>query len=362
MDAQELIAQRDAEIQERLTKADAVAAELRNRVHDLEQKGARRGGGGDGGDLSPGAQMIASPEFLALQKAGRGTARIKIETKATLTSAIGAGLIAPDARIDPILLPRRALRVRDLLTQSRTASNAVRYVVLASRSNSAAVVSEGDTKPEQTLDFDMLTADVQVIAAWVPASKQILDDAPQLASVIDGELRYAVAYAEEGELLNGDGSGVHLYGLVPQATSYSAPFTPQAPQMLDTLLLAKAQLEASDLTATGVILNPIDWAKLQALKNSQDAYLGGGPFSPDAPTVWGMSVVSSNSMAQDKALVGDFKRAGTIFDRTETVTEVSTEHSDFFTRNLCAVRTERRLALAVVQPSALLYLDFGNIT
>ncbi len=41
--------------------------------------------------------------------------------------------------------------------------------------------------------------------------------------------------------------------------------------------------------------------------------------------------------------------------------EVSTEHADFFTRNLVAVRCEERIALAIKQAGALIYGDFGNV-
>jgi hypothetical protein len=41
--------------------------------------------------------------------------------------------------------------------------------------------------------------------------------------------------------------------------------------------------------------------------------------------------------------------------------EVSTEHADFFIRNLVAILAEQRLALAVKQAAALTYGDFGNV-
>jgi HK97 family phage major capsid protein len=66
-------------------------------------------------------------------------------------------------------------------------------------------------------------------------------------------------------------------------------------------------------------------------------------------------------MAVDKFLVGDFQRAATLYDRWTPRVEVSTEHADFFTRNLVAILAEQRLALAVKQAAALTYGDFGNV-
>ena len=57
------------------------------------------------------------------------------------------------------------------------------------------------------------------------ATKQILDDVPQLRSYIDGRLRYGLEYVEEGQLLNGGGTGTDLNGIYTRATAYAAPIT-----------------------------------------------------------------------------------------------------------------------------------------
>jgi len=364
MNVEELIAEletRDSAMALNVKELADSNAVMRTRIEKLETRSERRGGGLD--VLSIGAEFIKSAELEALRKSGRGSARVS--TKATiLASSTGAsGLVPVDARTDPVILPRRRMTVRQLLSPGRTASNAIRFVRLASRSNSAAMHSEGTTKAEQSLGFEMDTADVQTIAAWIPASKQILDDGPQLQTLIDNELRYAVAYAEEAQLLSGDGTGTSLHGLIPQATAFSAPFSVSDTQILDMLLQAKAQLAAAEIEATGVVMNPLDWAKMASLKDGEGRYIvPGGPFATYLPTIWGMDVVPTNAMTIDKFLVGDFKRAATLYDREETVVEVSTEHSDFFVRNLVAIRAEERVALTVTQPEALIYGDFGNVT
>src|SRR3546814_3383858 len=68
-----------------------------------------------------------------------------------------------------------------------------------------------------------LTATVTTIAHWVLATRQILDDVAMLQSYIDGRLRYGLAYAEELQLLNGDGTGTNLNGVYTQATTFASP-------------------------------------------------------------------------------------------------------------------------------------------
>jgi HK97 family phage major capsid protein len=60
--------------------------------------------------------------------------------------------------------------------------------------NAAATVSEssGAAKPQTNIQFDLVNSAVTTIAHYVRATKQILDDVPQLQSYIDGRLRYGL--------------------------------------------------------------------------------------------------------------------------------------------------------------------------
>ena len=107
----------------------------------------------------------------------------------------------------------------------RTASSIIEYARQTVRTLNAATVAENPSsaKPQSDIQWDITNTKVATIAHWIPASKQILADAPQLQSEIDGELRYGLEFAEEQQLLLGDGTGTNLLGLMPQATAYTAP-------------------------------------------------------------------------------------------------------------------------------------------
>lgn len=78
--------------------------------------------------------------------------------------------------------------------------------------------------------------------------------------------------------------------------------------------------------------------------------------------LFGLPVVATQAMTVDKFLVGNFRRAATLNDRWTPSVEVSTEHQDFFTKNLVAILAEERVALAVKRAAAITYGNFGNIT
>lgn len=334
------------------------------RLRDMEQKLARRGHGGDTGSVeSLGSAVVNSDEYKSLAVTQNGKARIQI--KATITTgATSGGALGPSDRTGIVAsLPRQEITFRDVLAPGSTNSTSVEYVRQTTRTSGAGTQVEGDTKGESTLAYETVNAPVRTIATLQPASKQVLDDAPMLQSVIDSELKYLLAEEEEQQILWGDGTGVNLLGIAVQATAFAAPFTVTSPTMIDNLLLAIAQLQAAKYDADFITLNPLDWARIQLLKDAEGRYLANGPFSTEkVASLWRMPIVLTQSMPVDSFLVGAGKRGAQVFDRQQATVEISTEHSDFFARNMVMLRAEERLALAVYHPGAFVVGDFGNVT
>lgn len=134
---------------------------------------------------------------------------------------IAGGPVKKRLWIPGIIMPGlRRLTIRDLLAQGRTSSNALEYVREEVFTNNADVVAEKALKPESDITFSKQTANVKTIAHWVQASRQVMDDAPMLQSYINNRLMYGLALKEEGQLLNGDGTGDNLEGLNKVATAY----------------------------------------------------------------------------------------------------------------------------------------------
>ena len=98
-------------------------------------------------------------------------------------------------------------------------------------------------KPYSDIEFTPKITGVSTIAHLFKASKQILDDFAQLQSTVDAEMRYGLKYAEEQEILFGDGTGVHLHGIVPQASAFNPAFTVEQQSGIDDLRLAMLQAQ-----------------------------------------------------------------------------------------------------------------------
>lgn len=339
--------------------------ETKSRLDELEQKLSRRGGGDGERALTAGERFVEDEGFksFAGQTRPRGRHIVDVKDISSLTTdapgSVGT-LVRPD-RASPVELPNRRMTVRALLAQGNTSSNLIEYDKESGFTNSAAPVAEGALKPQSEIQYTEAAAPVRTIAHWMRASVQILSDAPGLRSMIDGRLRYGLDYVEEGQLLNGSGTGQNLEGLVTVATPFAAPGGLVAGQMIDTIRLGMLQVALAEYPPNGVVINPIDWAFIEMLKDGEGRYLIGNPQGTLGPSLWSLPVVPTQAMGVDKFLVGAFDLAAQIFDRQDATVEVSTEDQDNFVRNKVTIRAEKRLALAIYREAALVYGDLGRV-
>lgn len=333
-----------------------------SRLSEIEMRLARpRGPGASTGQKSLGETFVESEHFKSLAGSDRkrGQARIEIESKAILSNSSSWGngasvtnsLVVADRR-PMVELPRRALVLRDLLTVSPTTSNAVEYPVQTGFTNAAAVVAEAATKPYSNITTDLVSRPVRTIAHMMKASRQIMDDAPALRSFIDSQMTYGLQVVEEAEVLYGDGTGQHLLGIVPQASTYSAPFVVADETGIDRIALALLQSELALLPSSGILIHPTDWRRMQMIKDGMGRYLIGDPQGSTFKNLWDVPVATSLAVTAGTFVVGAFRDAATLFERLSVEVLLSTENADDFEKNLVSIRVEERVALAVFRPAA----------
>jgi HK97 family phage major capsid protein len=347
-----------AETQNRLTEK---VEQLSTRNTDLEQRLASRRGNNQDEPKSLGQMVGDHANVKAFVEAGaKGNVNVSVQNAITTSAGSAGALITPQRDTEVVGMPRRQFFIRQLLQVGTTTSNSIEYARMVARVNAAAMVAEGALKPESNYTYEPADAPVRTIAHWVPVSRQAMDDIPQLQSEIDGELRYGLDFVEEAQILKGDGLGQNLHGLVPQATDYAEPagITVAAKTKIDVLRLALLQASLAEYPADGVVLNPIDWADIELTKDGENRYLFATIIQMLGPQLWGRPVISTQAMAQDEFLTGAFKMAAKVWDRMDTEVAISSEDRDNFVKNMLTVRAEKRLALAVKRPKALVAGDF----
>ena len=292
------------------------------------------------------------------------------EFRTTLTTNTGdgvaAGLLMGVAQPIPPVPRQLRMFVRDLIGAVPTSFHAVPYVRElnpATTETTASTVAENTAKPEVEMDFVADTAVMQVIAAFIPATMQILADAPAMQGYIFARLAYMIKLREQAEILYGNGLGQDLKGINLYAGIQTAG--PDAADPFKTMATGAGKVENVDLEATGIAMNPLDYWSSMSLRHSTffdgNAFGGGGnsPFGGPPGTIWGLPVVRSRTIPTTQAFIADWSMGATIFDRMETTIRTSDSHSTFFTSNLIAVLAEERVGLAVFRPDAFVRLTLA---
>lgn len=307
-----------------------------------------------------GQQVISAEALKTFSASVEGGKRVSIPVNAALiSSGVDEGVVEPQRLPGIDTTPKQRLFIRDLIAPGRTSSPAIFWVQQTGFTNKAAVVAENTTKPYSDIAFATKITPVTTIAHMFKASKQILDDFAQLQSTVDAEMRYGLKYVEEQEILFGDGTGVHLHGIVPQASAFSAEFRVEQQNGIDDLRLAMLQAQLARFPASGHVLHFIDWAKIELTKDTLGRYILANPSGLTGPTLWGLPVVATEAAAfKGKFLTGAFNAGAQIFDREDANVVISTENADDFEKNMISIRCEERLALAVKRPEAFIYGSF----
>lgn len=290
----------------------------------------------------------------------------------TTTNAVtGTGLSTVLTDVDknvvtPYHLP---LSVSSWLSKGTVSGNSVSYFVAnewTSSSGRPGVVGENGKKPGATAPaFDTKTVPLRKIAGWVCLSDEMAEDAAFLASVINEQLLYELARAEEEQIISGTGTGNDLTGILTTQGIFSETMaSAKATDVLESIYKMKTQIKTvSGLDADAIIINPADIATLRLAKDENGQYFfggagygmyGNGAYEPET-RIWGIPVIVSNAVPAKTVLIGNSTGA-TVYRKGGVRVEVSNNVNDDFLYNRFRTLAEERVTLAVKQPKA-----FGKI-
>lgn len=354
---------KNAELQGLFEKLDAKFA-------DVEAATKRMHGGRDTEVKSFGEAVIGSAEFKELGGNGKSLyVEMSKKNISGLANSAGA-LTRPDRDPEVYRNPNRSVRIRDLIPTLPCDSNAVEFMRQNVFTNNAgpqgttAGVAGGEfaAKAQSNITWELVTKSVPTIAHWVPASRQILSDAPQLAGLINQDLSYGLDLESDNQLLLGDGTGQNMTGLLVDAgvsdigQIASGTTSAQLPAaMIDHIRKAVTRCQTFEYyNIGGVVLNPLDFEKLETAKATDGHYIL-MPFAAtnsQPSTVWRVPVIITNAMPEGQFLLGDWTMGAKIRDRESVSVRVAEQHADLFVKNGVVVLAEERYVLTIPRPKA----------
>jgi HK97 family phage major capsid protein len=339
------------------------------RIIEME-KAAQRRFAGEQVSKSYGAQFVESSEYKGATARGTDTFRVQKSNTTNLSASAGA-LVSAYRRPDVVIGAERPRFVRELLQSIPVSSNAVEVMRqnvftnnagLQAPSSASTAIGAGEfqAKNESGITYQLVTVPVRTMAHWIPASRQVLSDAPMLQRLIDAKLMYGLNLLADSQLLYGDGTNQNLTGLMVDsgvstvgqiATGTTAANLPGA--MLDHIRKAITKCQTFDYyNISGVVLNPEDWGTLETAKGSDGHYIWVTVPNGGESRLWRVPVIVTNAMTKGDFLLGDWTMGATVYDREQMDIRVSESHSDYFVKNGVAILAEERYGFGIELPKA----------
>lgn len=255
---------------------------------------------------------------------------------------------------------REPTRVAALLATQAVTTPQVTYYAQTGVADQAATVAEGAEKPESTPGWEPVTVPIRKLAHFTEVSTEALDDFASFASIIEAEMRTGLINLENDQVLNGNGSGTNIRGMLQTSGILSvAPAGPEAHYRTLRRAIRLLRAGTSFTQPDAIVMHPAD-AEIFDLTNSDDEGLRAVTSISEAgtTTAWGATIVVTTQIAEGTALVGNMAEAAVVFQRQAP--RVMLDPYSRSDRNLVRVIVEERIGLGVVRPSALCAVTFAG--
>jgi len=193
----------------------------------------------------------------------------------------------------------------------------------------AAETAEGAVAPAGDITLTDATCTAKSIREYLKVRREQLADMDTLAAALNTKLVWEVQLRLESQILNGDGTGENLLGIL-NTSGIGAPVS-GAGDSVNTDLVANGIASVLDVGAvpTAVVLNPVDaiaMAKAKASTSGMRLDSDGAFAAALLSSLWGVPTVLNLGMPAKQALVGDWTMGATLFAREPVVRRIYAEY------------------------------------
>lgn len=244
---------------------------------------------------------------------------------------------------------RQMVHFRDLVRTIDTTTGLyifLRQNIPAGEGSVHATSQPGATKSKRDYDNTMVTVTSKYRAGTVDVASEMIQDIPGLSQYITEELTEDYLRTESFDFFGS------LIAAATGSSSVPAGVTVPAERIPHYI----ANLESDNYQPDTIVVRPRVWANLLNTKPADYSTPGGFLVLPDGTIIFaGLRLVkcSSNALADDKTLIGDFRKA--------LITQKSGEgfnvrmfntHDQAVYANLITFRGEARAEVAILRPDA----------
>ncbi|MEM9652239.1 MAG: phage major capsid protein [Actinomycetota bacterium] len=254
-----------------------------------------------------------------------------------------------------------------------------KYPRLIARTNNAAFVSESSSTadtgdgtggtlqptpangyaPESELQWDTGSASVENISHFIPVTRNMAADAPQIVTFINTFLVSGLPVALDAGLLNGSGNSPEIRGFLNATNPYTNMHNVSVGggDRFQAILTAIATIRSSrkNMFIPGfIVINTQDYFSTEFLgdTDANGNWMFGGPAqAPGQLNPWGLRAVVTDEIPAGTQLIGD-RRYAIIGDRQSAQLYMADQHKDWVRRGLLLLLAEMRAGFGLIAEEA----------
>ncbi|NKV30739.1 HK97 family phage prohead protease [Rhodococcus hoagii] len=260
------------------------------------------------------------------------------------TTVTGTPLVSQS----PIELDKVPTSFLDVLAVAQHNTQAYQYLRQTVRENNAAVWEAGN-KPESKFTVENVEAKLATVAHTSEGvDRYTLIDNAALGDFLSAEMIDGLRHAVEAQVLNGDGTGKNMLGVLATSGVLTQAF---ATDLVTTTRKAITSLEALGRKPGVYVLSPTDWEALELARNTSGSFdLAHTAVDRAARKLHGVPVTVSTALPAKTAVLLDLDAVKVDTDTHGLIVEWGTKGDDFV-QNASRLLVEGRFGVSVLRPS-----------
>jgi HK97 family phage major capsid protein len=233
-----------------------------------------------------------------------GTGNITANTAPTMPGTTVEMGLAATPRNQPFIL--------EFVDTGSVSTPNVMWFNKVGRENGTAFIAEGALKPLSDFDIVGETATVKKVATRFNVNEEMLTDIPFIESEIRNEGIENLRIAIDEQILEGDGLGNNLKGILEYAGGYVLPALDDSTlnaNVYDAILAAHTMLNTLNFMPSAVFVHPVTRYAMRTTKDTTGDYVIPPSADTNAMNVDGLPVIAKNQIEPGYFLMGDMRKS-----------------------------------------------------
>lgn len=307
----------------------------------------------------------AGMSFSQAKAVGFETAEFKAATDPQLTTDQGTDEVGYSPYLEetdtPVYEHQRPLTIEALLGSGSISGQVLKYPVYGKLEHETMMTAEGKTITKSHMPApDWVTDKIGKAAVMWDVSEEMMEDLPYVVTEVNEQNDYAMSLEMEDQLLNGDGTGDNIKGIVLRIAEGSKIADGDSRTVADRIFHAKTMIfENTGFQADGLVISPADYEALRLAKNANGDYYGGGFMLPAyegtgvmviSNTPWGLRTVVTPAVADGKCYVGAWKASAKVLKKGGRRFKTTNSDASKFGQDMTTNKLSQRFGLQMKYP------------